>query len=363
MARGRRIVVVSGTNGKTTTTAMLAASWRLHGPVCSNADGANLSTGVAAALLGSDAEHVVLEVDEVALPGVLERVSPEIVVLLNLSRDQMDRSGEVSGHVRRWAAALRTAPVSRIIANADDPLVVASCQQSRGCLTWVSAGLSWQRDAGLCRRCRGTVLFPAQGWLCDSCGWRRPPVSATVAGRTLLLQDQTAVDLKLAVPGQTNRANAAMALVTAQHLGVELAAAAQVIRQMAPVLGRYQRLRRSGQDIQLLLMKNPAGGQASLGHLKQTPGPVILAINARAADGRDTSWLWDVPFETLAGRQVVVTGERATDVAVRLAYAGIPCTVTPTVVAALAALPPGPCHVLANYTAFSVAHRALGLSV
>ena len=361
LARGRRVVLVSGTNGKTTTSAMLAACWSAAGPVCANEDGANLREGAASWLLRNPAEHVVLEVDELALPSVIQQTAPELVVLLNLSRDQMDRVGEVAGHVRRWREVLTRCPVPRVIANADDPLVVGAVRDAHVPVTWVSAGLVWQRDASVCTRCRGTVVFPADGWRCERCGRRRPEVTAERVGTELHVAGCAPVPLELQVDDDSNAANAAMALVAAHHLGLDLTEAAARLAALPPVRGRFAHVHRAGHDVEVVLVKNPAGGATALARLSR-PGdqrPVVIALNGRAADGRDTSWIWDVPFEQLRGRQVVVTGERATDAAVRLSYADVRHVIALDLDAALALLPDGPCVLLASYTAFTAAHAVL----
>jgi UDP-N-acetylmuramyl tripeptide synthase len=125
------------------------------------------------------------------------------------------------------------------------------------------------------------------------------------------------------------------------------------------VEGRYSRVSFAGHQVRLLLAKNPAGWIEALNQVDGEAGPIVLAVNANSADGTDPSWLWDVPFEQLRGRTVVASGVRAWDVAVRLTYAEVAHEVEPDVSAAIRLLPPGPCDVLANYTAFVTTRAAL----
>jgi UDP-N-acetylmuramyl tripeptide synthase len=359
LSRDRDVVLVSGTNGKSTTARLLAEAWRVQGPVTTNGDGANLAAGVASALLTSSHRRVVLEVDELALPEVIARTSPALVVLLNLARDQLDRVGEVSHHLRLWSAALRSSNVERLVVNADDPLLVAAATATPVPVSWVGAGLTWRKDAQLCQRCGGLIDFRDDGWSCAHCGLSRPPLELRLDEGTLWVEDAAHVDLDLSLPGRASRANAAMALAAARELGVDPALAAPRLARVSDVAGRFSRIRVDGRDVRLLLAKNPAGVEAVLDIVAPEPGPVVLAINAEAPDGRDPSWLWDAPFERLRRRPVVATGRRGSDLSVRLHYAGVEHLTASSVKQALHLLPTGSCDVIANYSAFSMARESL----
>jgi UDP-N-acetylmuramyl tripeptide synthase len=357
LACGRRVVLVSGTNGKSTTSRLLRQAWSGDGEeVALNDDGANLLSGVGHALLVSDARRVVLEVDELVLPEVLRRTRAELVVLLNLSRDQLDRVGEVSDTRRLWQHALRSAPDCRVVANADDPMVVAAAQGSRA--TWVGAGLLWGEDALACPQCVAPLQWDGGRWSCGACGLAQPETSVQLADDRVLVAGH-AMPLHLGLPGPAAASNATMALAAALHLGVDGADALTRMRDVTSIGGRYATGSLDGRDVRLLLMKNPASAATVLSLLAERCRPVVLVLNAEGADGRDPSWVWDVPFERLGDRPVVVCGRRAADLSVRLAYAGVPHAVADDVAAALALLPPGPCDVIANYTAFAGVSRRL----
>lgn len=364
LASPHRLVLVSGTNGKTTTTLLLSRAVSVHGPVISNSDGANLRTGLVSTLLRnrrSDPSWAVLEVDEIALTGVLAQTSPQMVVLLNLSRDQMDRTSEVRDHVDRWARALQQSGPLTVVANADDPLVVAAVQRGRpdgSDTVWVRAGKPYWQDASLCPSCDSAWDPAAQDWACAVCGLSRPPSRWTLDHDQPLL-DGTPLPVQLALPGRANAANALVAAAAAEALGVPLDAALVQMQDVHEVQGRYSRVAHGDHDVRLLLAKNPAGWLEALDQLEGSDEPVLLAVNAKDADGLDPSWLWDVPYERLRGRAVVAIGDRRLDLAVRLAYAEVEHQVAADLDAALALLPAGPCVTIANYTAFVDLRRQL----
>src|SRR5439155_6532058 len=166
---GRTIALVSGTNGKTTTTRMLAAALGTRGPVSTNSTGANLVSGLVTTLArGGPDEPAVLEVDEGLVPAAVAGLHPSVVTLLNLSRDQLDRIGEVRIPAQRWRAALESAPSTAVVANADDPLVVWAAGLARQ-VTWVGTGQRWRLDAFACPQCAGRIEWDeTAGWACSS---------------------------------------------------------------------------------------------------------------------------------------------------------------------------------------------------
>ncbi|HEY6422367.1 MAG TPA: MurT ligase domain-containing protein [Pseudonocardiaceae bacterium] len=356
LAAGRRVMLVSGTNGKTTTSHLLAAAVRTAGRVAHNAGGSNMPDGAVAALAEApDTEYAVIEVDELHLAAVAGAVDPTVVVLLNLTRDQLDRATEVGAIAANLRQALALHPSTVVVANADDPRVVwAAGTATRP--VWVAAGASWLGDATTCPSCGATLTFTDTGWDC-ACGLTRPVQDWWIDDGKACTHD-TVLPLEIRLPGQVNLGNAVMALAAACAAGVEGGPAAAALRQVEVVAGRYAVVRHGAQDLRLLLAKNPAGWAGMLSMVTE-PRPLLVIINAREADGRDTSWLWDVPFEQFTSRQVVASGERAADLGVRLSYAGLEHQTVPDPLAALAALPAGKVDVVANYTAFHQLRRRL----
>ncbi|MHB1613411.1 MAG: MurT ligase domain-containing protein [Actinomycetes bacterium] len=374
LARGRRSAVVSGTNGKTTTTRLLAEALRTHGMVAHNDRGANMPTGLVACLARDvDAPLAALEVDEPWLPTVVAAVDPRVVVLLNLSRDQLDRVGEVALLAHRWRAALAVPRSgSVVVANADDPHV-AWAAMGADRVAWVAAGQAWRADSVLCPACSRLLARVGQEYSCR-CGFRRPRVGWRLvddpgrdggdAGTYVRDPDGRKHRLDLSLPGRVNQSNALIAVAAAAQMGVAVDEAAAAMARVREIAGRYARVDLAGRALRLLLAKNPAGWAVALDLLRppaECP-TVVVAVNARAADGRDPSWLWDVPFEALGGRHVLVAGDRRADVAVRLAYAGVELEIVDGGVAEAARrLGPGSLvDVLANYTAFDDALAAAG---
>jgi UDP-N-acetylmuramyl tripeptide synthase len=351
LAGDRTVVLVSGTNGKTTTTRLLTTALATQGRASSNAAGANMPAGLVATLAADlHAPTVVLEVDEPHLPTVLAATRPRLVVLLNLSRDQLDRVGEVAMVARSWQRALRATPTP-VVANADDPLVTLAARDAPS-VTWVGAGQLWYGDSSACPDCGRNLPRTARGhWSCP-CGARRPTADWWLDGEELALAEGRRVSVALPLPGRANRSNAAMAAVAAVDLGVPVETATAAMARVASVEGRYAVTEVRGRLARLLLVKNPAGWLDAMTMLAAPPVPTVFAVNARVADGCDTSWLWDLPVHALHGRRVVACGERRLDLAVRLEHAGVEPTVARDPLEALAQIPPGPVDVVCTYTAF-----------
>jgi UDP-N-acetylmuramyl tripeptide synthase len=359
LATGRQMVLVSGTNGKTTTSHLLAAALRTVGPVAHNSSGANMADGAVAALAAEPvAAAAVIEVDELHLAAVAPAARPDVIVLLNLSRDQLDRGSEVRAVAAALADPLAANPDTVVVANADDPMVVWAARRAARTV-WVAAGSRWSADAASCPDCGATLHHgdPDGGrWWCD-CGLTRPDPQWTALD-TAALAGGEVIPLGLRLPGRFNVGNAVMAMAAGSLLGLRPPDAAAEMAQLTDVAGRYATFTHGHHRLRLLLAKNPAGWSETV-ELLDEPRPLLVVVNAREADGRDTSWLWDVPFERLGPRAVVAAGEKAADLGVRLTYADIAHLTEADPLAALAQLPPGPVDVVANYTAFYQLRRRL----
>ncbi|WP_328823933.1 Mur ligase family protein [Microlunatus kandeliicorticis] len=373
--------MVSGTNGKTTTTHLLAAAVREQlratgvpeDRLVHNADGANLHHGIASALSERPrATTAVLETDERVVADLIRLGRPEVLVLLNFSRDQLDRHHEITALGRSWRIALERAgadgPV--VVANADEPLIVWAAQTAHR-VVYVDTATQWTQDASLCPAC-GAMLLREQPdhvggrggwWRCSSCDLAQPTASWRVVEDTVVGPDGRVWRPELQLPGAFNVSNAACALAGADVFGVDPEIAVRGMRTVTAPAGRFGTARFGDVTARLLLAKNPAGWAEAL-PLART-GTVVLAIDSAAADGRDVSWLWDVEYEQLAGRTVVATGPRAQDLAVRLTYAGVEHRCVPDLAEALAAAGAGdqdaPVDVIATYTPFQRLRKMGGL--
>ncbi len=371
---GLHIAAVTGTNGKTTTTHLLAAAMRAGTPdaarrIVTNADGANLYHGIASALgEAPKADIAILETDERVVPRVIEQGHPEVLVLLNFSRDQMDRNHEIKSLGRGWRNALEAAgakgPV--VVANACDPLTTWAAQTAREAI-WIDTGAGWSADAALCPNC-GAVLTHEGTWDCPECELTQPKADYTVRGEQVTEADGAVWTLDLQVPGRFNRANAACALAAARVMGVEPDVAIRGMHEVTSPAGRYAvaTFGEGAKAVQgrLMLSKNPAGWAESLPLI--STDVVVLAIDAVAADGKDVSWLWDVEYEQLAGRHVICSGPRSQDLAVRLAYGDVEHEVVADLSSAMARageLAPGVVvDVLTTYTPFQKLRKLGGLA-
>lgn len=354
VAAGRLAACVSGTNGKTTTTRLLARALGTLGPVKSNGGGANMSPGVLAALARPPYDApAALEVDEIWLPKVAREIKPRAVILLNISRDQLDRSNETRRIAALWRQLGSELDNCTVVANVDDPLV-AWAAQTWTRQTWVSAGQNWTADAMVCPQCARLLHRNANGWWCE-CGLARPEPIVAVTGLSELLWFGRTVSARIDLPGRVNLGNAAMAAAAAREFGVEIEDSLAAMTGLGDVQGRYQvvPLGDAGHRGRLLLAKNPAGWVEMMELLNSAPPrPVVIDFNSQTADGRDPSWIWDVPFERLAGRQVLVTGGRKEDMSVRLAYAEVGHSVHASAEQAVAYAEDATVDVVANYTAF-----------
>jgi UDP-N-acetylmuramyl tripeptide synthase len=361
LAADRQVVLVTGTNGKTTTTRLITAALGALGQeVASNAFGANMEAGLAAALgQAPDAPFAVLEVDEAYLPAVLEATNARVVALLNLSRDQMDRAAEIWLLARRWRSALAVAPHCRVVANADDPLIAWAASEASQ-VTWVAAGQRWHEDSWCCPKCGSHLQRDDLGWRCGECDFARPPARWVLDGDSIIDSVGQLTELSLTLPGRANRANAAIALAVAEVFGISPGQALPRLREVASVAGRYTQVERRGRQVRLLLAKNPAGWLEAFDVLDPARVPVLLSVNAQVPDGRDTSWLWDVDYRVLRGRQVFVAGERRMDLAVRLEADEVSFELTEGIDDAVDRVTGGSMDVIANYTAFQQIRTVLG---
>lgn len=362
LANGRVAALVSATNGKTSTTRLLANAVEQTGPVVTATTGTNMTSGVVTTLAnGSLTAPAVLEVDEAYLPMVTADTKPQVILLGNLSRDQLDRMNEVAMTARKWRRMIADNPEVTIVANADDPIVAFAAQDAAH-VVWVGGGQVWTADATVCPACGALLTRDATNWHCPGCGRTRPHtdwelvtdhgyhVTETATGRSFDLSN-------LALPGRFNASNAALALAVCAELELDLDESVRRMNLVTAVSGRYATLDVGALRIRLLLAKNPAGWTELIDVMPPAPTPVIITINSNAADGRDPSWLWDVPFERLRGRTVIATGDRRLDLAVRLLHANVDHVVVPDPYLADAPLPPSARELAvidnaATYTAF-----------
>ena len=359
LGTGRSSVVVTGTNGKSTTTRMTAAALATMGPVATNAEGANMDAGLIAALAGDrTAKLAALEVDEMHVPHVLDAVPAAVVVLLNLSRDQLDRVGEINHIERTLRGGLARHGGAVVVANCDDVLMTSAAYDSPN-VVWVAAGGTWANDSVSCPRSGEVIVREESHWYSTGTDFKRPTPHWWYDAENVYGPDGLVLPMTLALPGDVNRGNATQAIAAAVTLGADPAKAVAAVSGVDEVAGRYRTVKLGEHTVRVLLAKNPAGWHEALSMVDKHGAGVVISVNGQVPDGEDLSWLWDVRFEHFDDTTVVAAGERGTDLAVRLGYAGVEHTLVHDTVKAIASCPPGHVEVIANYTAFLQLNRRL----
>ena len=344
--------LISATNGKTTTSAMVARTLDGRVRLAHNRAGANLVSGIASTLVQErDAELGLFEVDEGAFPEVARRVRPHAVCLANLFRDQLDRYGELELIAARWREAVRELPAeTALVVNADDPQV-GDLARERARATRFGVDdprqarprLQHAADSKYCIACGRPYAYAAAyvghlgDYRCEACGHGRPTLD--VAAREIelggleyaafeLVTPEGSRRVRLPLPGLYNVYNALAAASLARALGVPLDAIAGGLEGFEAAFGRFERIAVGDRRLLVLLIKNPAGANEAVRTLVEARAPrlALIALNDAIADGRDVSWIWDVDFEPLLGAldRLIATGDRAAELALRFAYAGLP---------------------------------------
>ncbi len=395
---GRGSAVISATNGKTTTAAMVVGIMQRTGArLVHNRAGANMAGGVATALLSAagggwvrspptDGDLGLFEVDEFWLARVTEQLRPRALLLANLFRDQLDRYGELETIADRWAEVVARAHGSALVLNADDPLVADlgkdrvdgdrvlffGVEDDRVAL----AGMQHAADSKHCRRCGSPYVYDAiyMGHLgryhCPTGDNRRPrpqvaaediALDGARAARFTLRTPAGSAQVALPLPGLYNVYNALGATALALTLGAGLEDVRAGLEATAPAFGRAETVQVGGRPLRILLVKNPAGANEVLRTLALEEGEhdLLAVLNDGVADGRDVSWVWDADFELVAGglRRVTCAGTRAAELALRLKYAGVPTERLhvvddlPRALDAAVAGGSGPLYALPTYTA------------
>lgn len=356
-------IVVAGTNGKTTTSRMVADILAAAGyEVVHNRTGANLVRGVTSALadrtspLGAPQGTIaVIEADEAAFPEIVRRTQPRLILLNNLFRDQLDRYGELDTIARTWRPALQALPTtSTVVVNADDPTLAAitsglnakrvafGLNETKHVLT----ELPHAADAATCKVCGADLRYHALfvshlgDWYCPNGDSQRPTLD--LAGGSIALKgveslamtvmptDAAPVELTIDVPGIYNAYNTLAAYAVTAQAGVPSKMIQETLATFKAPFGRIERVQYRNRQLTLALVKNPVGFNEVLRMLTAEHAglsvPTMIAINDLDADGRDVSWLWDVDFELLATGtgQLSTSGIRGNDMANRLKYAGVP---------------------------------------
>jgi UDP-N-acetylmuramyl tripeptide synthase len=360
----RGSAVISATNGKTTTAAMVASILEGRGStLVHNRAGANMAGGIASTLMeaarprgGIAGDTGLFEVDEFWLDQVVPQLAPRALLLANLFRDQLDRYGELDTIADRWAALVgrmgADGPDCALVLNADDPLVAdLGRERPAGDVVYFGVedpgaariGLQHASDSTHCRQCGAPYVYDLVflGHLghyhCESCGARRPaPViqahdvrlDGVRGARFRLVTPEGEAEVALPLPGLYNVYNALGAAALTRALGASLQDVVDGLQRVGAAFGRAETVTIDGRETTLMLVKNPAGANEVLHTLALEDGEhdLLAILNDNIADGRDVSWVWDADFEVLAPhiRRATCSGTRAAEMALRLKYAGVP---------------------------------------
>ena len=361
LSRGVKVTVVTGTNGKTTTSRMIEQAFADAGlKYFSNKSGANLLTGIIAvfaqhATLSGKCPytHALIECDEAAFRRTSEYLPVECLVVNNIFRDQLDRYGEITHTLNAIREGITHVPNATLCLNADCSLTASLAEDGIpnpvirfGVNVPIYSETAHElSDAVYCIHCKTQYEYDYRtyghlgGFRCPKCGYHR--VAPEVAVTQVISTGADASDIVLDIfghahevhvnlPGGYNIYNACAAMTAAKALGLDLTKAAQSLSHFACGFGRMEKFEIGGADVRMILIKNPAGCNQVLSFLTQRTEPFVFAacLNDRTQDGRDVSWIWDVAFERLtdmdALREVYLSGTRAEDMALRFLYAGFP---------------------------------------
>jgi len=355
----KEILVVTGTNGKTTTSGFIAGILKADGrKTVHNRRGANMLDGLTTAVVSESSlfaelnpDNCLLEIDEAYLPKAVDEFTPDVILVTNLFRDQLDRYGELNTTAKKIDQAIeKTSKIKppKILLNADDPIVSSlggNFDENKSYygfddIKFVNQdeNISSPQETTNCkcgeRYNYNKVFYGHLGHFYCSCGHKRPipQVSATAvidvnnSKLTINSQQHEIFSVNINMPGLYNAYNALSAITMALELGISIENIKKGLENYSTVFGRAETLFMNGKKVITQLIKNPIGATEVLRTVKDdTSGRLLIIINDNYADGRDVSWLWDANFELLSNynKTVIVSGVRATDMAVRLKYAGI----------------------------------------
>ena len=360
LSKGVRTILITGTNGKTTSARMIEQAFiDEKRSYLANKSGANLISGItaefamASTLCGKcKKEFAVIECDEAASKTVLQYLKPEVIIATNVFRDQLDRYGEITHTLNNIIEGISHTPDSILCLNADDSLIASIPEHVPNKTVFFGINVPLEKgdsaelsDAPHCIHCKTGYEYDYRtyghlgGFRCPNCGYSRPAVQYPVT--ELISQDadssSVAMDLNgqplflhINLPAVYNIYNAAGAAAALSIFGFQRATIASALASFDCGFGRMEKFDLEGTPGRMMLVKNPAGCNQVMRYLAalQESAMFVVCLNDNDADGTDISWIWDADFERLATmgdrlQRVLVSGIRAEDMALRLKYAGV----------------------------------------
>ena len=405
LSKGCRIIMVTGTNGKTTTTKMISEILRVNGVEhITNRSGANLISGITSTFIRAvdmrgrcGIKTALLEVDEATVGKVTRWIKPDVMVVTNFFRDQLDRYGELTAVVDKVRLGIERSPDAKLVLNADDSLCASLGRDVGNKVLYygveegavegiVEKGV---QEASYCLYCKTKYEYSYRvyghfgGYRCPGCGYSRPDTQVGCEKVLSLNPDGSSIDYRMGgemreltihAPGLYNIYNALAAAACGELLGFPAEKSAEAFGNFVSCFGRMETIDVGGKTLRVILTKNPAGFNQILNYLSLDERKMNLSIliNDRTADGNDISWLWDVEFEKMTQfaqriEHVYVSGLRAEDMALRLKYAGIDTAKTEIIKdyeklverGLEATAPGGTFYIVSNYTAMMDIRRML----
>ena len=353
ISKGYKVILVTGTNGKTTTTSMIYNIIKESGhPVITNNTGANLFPGIVTTFVDSfkfgskvKDNYAVIEVDEANLKYITEYITPEVITVTNLFRDQLDRYGEVYTTLNKILEGIYNVPETTLVLNGDESLLgkldLKNPVHFYGFDKAVNDNktIEINADAKFCKFCKtpyeyNFVTYNHLGdFYCPNCGYKRSDLMYAVTDIIDINADKSTVkfnDLEVSInqSGIYNIYNGLCAYSIAKELGISDSAIKKSLENQSSSFGRQETINIEGKDVKIFLVKNPAGYNQSLDTicLNKENFAAAFLLNDNYADGQDVSWIWDVDFEKLTETkidEVYISGLRAYDMAVRLKTAGL----------------------------------------
>lgn len=328
----RGIVLVAGTNGKTTTSLLIRKILETSGSrVISNESGANLLNGIVSSLITEaswsgqiSGDWAVFEIDENSLPQALNFITPKVIVCCNLFRDQLDRYGEVDVIAQKWRKSfMKLGKETTLVLNSDDPQIASLGDGLEAKVAYFGINdrkyfldkIEHAQDSIFCVKCHHRLIYEGVYyshiglWRCSNCQNKRPVPDV--------------YPIKSPLPGLYNKYNVQAAVAVAKCIGIKNSVVKTAIDNFAPAFGRQEEFQIKGKKVKIFLSKNPAGFNESLKTvLDKGADNILMVLNDRIPDGRDVSWIWDVDFEMMLDiDNLIVSGDRAYDLGLRLKYA------------------------------------------
>lgn len=327
-----KVILVTGTNGKTTTAKLLQTILETNGKkVILNSSGANLLNGIASTIILSSnlnaslgADFAIFEIDENTLPQITKLIEPSFIIALNLFRDQLDRYGEIDTIAKKWKEAYAKLVKTQFVLNADDPQIAFLGDKLKnthyfGLDSKGNNNVEHASDSILCPKCATHLTFTAHyfshlgDWSCPKCGLNKPEIEAQN-------------ELFLPLTGTYVIYDIRAAALLAKLIGLKKEEINLGLKSFKPAFGRQEKIQIANKDIQLFLSKNPTSFNVSLRTIAESKANnLLIVLNDRIPDGTDVSWIWDIDFETLIKKNMnlYLAGDRVYDLALRIKYAGI----------------------------------------